>query len=204
MKLTLVAAAGLGLAAPAAASAQIQPPAPVERAAPPRPARPAAAPYRPAPPHPGPAAPMRPVTPGVVAPGVVAAPYRRIPEAPSARPAPVAPVEAAPRYGVTRTAPRVGIDPDIRARNRHHWGWNGRRIHAAGYVFPRGHRYHRCHIGQRLPLIFLSEIYYFTDYAEAGFDDPPDGYEWIRYGPDLLLVDLATGEVVDVEYDVFD
>jgi Ni/Co efflux regulator RcnB len=29
------------------------------------------------------------------------------------------------------------------------------------------------------------------------------GYQWIRYGPDLFLVDIATGNVVDVRYGVF-
>jgi Ni/Co efflux regulator RcnB len=29
------------------------------------------------------------------------------------------------------------------------------------------------------------------------------GYQWVRYGPDLLLVDIATGQVVDVRYGVF-
>jgi hypothetical protein len=28
-------------------------------------------------------------------------------------------------------------------------------------------------------------------------------YETLQYGPDLLLVNVATGEVVDVAYDVF-
>jgi hypothetical protein len=30
----------------------------------------------------------------------------------------------------------------------------------------------------------------------------PD-YQWVRYGPDLLLVDLRSGEVVEVVSDVF-
>jgi Ni/Co efflux regulator RcnB len=32
---------------------------------------------------------------------------------------------------------------------------------------------------------------------------PPRGYEWVRYGDDALLVNIRTGEIVDVVYDVF-
>ena len=32
---------------------------------------------------------------------------------------------------------------------------------------------------------------------------PPYGYRWLRYGPDLLLVEIAAGRIVDVIYDAF-
>jgi Ni/Co efflux regulator RcnB len=32
---------------------------------------------------------------------------------------------------------------------------------------------------------------------------PPAGYEWVRVGADALLVNTATGEVLQVEYGVF-
>jgi Ni/Co efflux regulator RcnB len=209
MNTTFAIAAGFSLLAATAASAQVptQPvdrPAPTERPGPPeRPARPAPAPYRPgpsAPIRPGIGAPLRPVQPGLAGPN---RPTPGVAIAHSGPGAPVKPVEPAPRYGVTRSAPGTRVDRGPWA-HRSHWGWNGRPVHAGAYVFPHGHRYHRRHPGERLPLIFLSEIYDFADYAAAGFDDPPDGYEWIRYGPDLLLVDLDTGEVADVEYGVFD
>lgn len=145
-------------------------------------------PYRPGAPGPGGVAPQRPVVPGI-------------------------PVAPEPRYGVTRSAPGVTggaynpvrpVDRRITSGNQRHWNWNGRRLHLGGYHYPNGHRYRRWRIGQILPLIFLQEDDIFSDYAGLGFDDPPPGYEWVRYGPDLLLVDLDTGEVVDVEYGVFD
>jgi Ni/Co efflux regulator RcnB len=32
---------------------------------------------------------------------------------------------------------------------------------------------------------------------------PEPGFQWVRYGPDLLLVNVTTGQVVDVAYGVF-
>jgi len=29
------------------------------------------------------------------------------------------------------------------------------------------------------------------------------GYVWVRYGPDALLIDTYTGEIIQVRYDVF-
>ena len=54
-----------------------------------------------------------------------------------------------------------------------------------------------------LPAIFLSSTYYFANFAVLGLDPPPFGYQWVRYGPDVLLVNIRTGEVMGVEYGVF-
>jgi len=32
---------------------------------------------------------------------------------------------------------------------------------------------------------------------------PEAGFQWVRYGPDVLLVNVTTGEVVDAVYGVF-
>jgi len=48
--------------------------------------------------------------------------------------------------------------------------------------------------------VFLSSAYFFANWAALGLDPPPYGYQWVRYGPDLLLVQLNTGRVVDVVY----
>jgi Ni/Co efflux regulator RcnB len=158
-------------------------------------------PYRPGPMRPG--GPYRPGAPGPVGVG---------PNHPGVG-VPASPVAPEPRYGVLRTAPgatgggyhRVRpVDRRIWSGNQKHWNWNGRRYHLGRYNYPDGYGYRRWRIGLILPVIFLQENYIFNDYASLGFDDPPPGYEWVRYGPDLLLVDLDTGEVVDVEYGVFD
>jgi Ni/Co efflux regulator RcnB len=67
--------------------------------------------------------------------------------------------------------------------------------HAEAYRWPHGYAYHRYWAGRRLPRAFWRRDYYVYDYADFGIDAPPPGYQWVRYGPDLLLISVATGEV---------
>jgi Ni/Co efflux regulator RcnB len=41
------------------------------------------------------------------------------------------------------------------------------------------------------------------DYWRMGLEGPPWGYQWVRYGPDLLLVSTRTGRIEDVIYGAF-
>jgi Ni/Co efflux regulator RcnB len=77
------------------------------------------------------------------------------------------------------------------------------RVHAAAFSYPRGWGYRRWAIGATLPGLFLAPAYYYTDWAGLGLSPPDPGFEWVRYGPDLLLVNVSTGQVVDVVYGVF-
>jgi Ni/Co efflux regulator RcnB len=77
------------------------------------------------------------------------------------------------------------------------------RIHAPPYIYPPGHRYRRWYRGQVVPAIFLTNTYYYDSFLRLGLEPPPPGYRWIRYGPDLLLVNLSTGRVDDVAHGVF-
>ena len=58
-------------------------------------------------------------------------------------------------------------------------------------------------IGAALPALFLDPAYYYPDWATLGLAPPDPGFQWVRYGPDLLLVNITTGQVVDVIYDAF-
>jgi Ni/Co efflux regulator RcnB len=49
-----------------------------------------------------------------------------------------------------------------------------------------------------LPSIFLSGTYFYDNYSPLGLGPPPPGYRWVRYGPDLLLVNVVTGRIADV------
>lgn len=77
------------------------------------------------------------------------------------------------------------------------------RVHATTFRYPSGYRYQRWSAGGILPSIFLSNSYYYNNWYDLGFGPPPRGDAWVRYGPDLLLVNIRTGRVVDVVYGVF-
>jgi Ni/Co efflux regulator RcnB len=58
-------------------------------------------------------------------------------------------------------------------------------------------------VGRPLARALFAPAYYYAGYAALGLAAPPANYQWIRYGPDLMLVNLATGNVVDIRYGVF-
>ena len=77
------------------------------------------------------------------------------------------------------------------------------RAHLAPFVYPPGHRYQRWAAGMVLPPLFLAPAYFYADWAALGLVAPEAGFQWVRYGPDMLLVNVTTGQVVDVVYGVF-
>jgi len=77
------------------------------------------------------------------------------------------------------------------------------RIRGPMFHYPHGYNYRRWGIGEFLPHIFLSNYYYWTDWRALGLLPPPPGYVWVRYGPDLLLVNRFTGRIADVIYGAF-
>jgi Ni/Co efflux regulator RcnB len=54
-----------------------------------------------------------------------------------------------------------------------------------------------------LPGLFLSQGYFIGNWGAYGLGPPPPGLEWVRYGPDALLVNVYTGQIVDTVYGVF-
>jgi len=77
------------------------------------------------------------------------------------------------------------------------------RYHFGAYRRPSGWYAHRWVYGERLPHAWFARDYWIGNYVTFGLIAPPDGYEWIRVGDDALLVDVDTGEVLQVEYGVF-
>jgi Ni/Co efflux regulator RcnB len=77
------------------------------------------------------------------------------------------------------------------------------RIHGPAFVYPRGWAYRRWTIGARLPPVLFAPAYFYPGWAALGLGAAPPGYAWVRYGPDLLEVNLTSGEVEDVVYGVF-
>jgi Ni/Co efflux regulator RcnB len=77
-------------------------------------------------------------------------------------------------------------------------------IRRPAFVYPRGFEYRRWGVGQLFPGVLLAAPFFFLEYEALGLRPPPPGYRWVRYGPDMLLVDMRSRRVVDVAYDVFD
>jgi Nickel/cobalt transporter regulator len=98
----------------------------------------------------------------------------------------------------------VGPRPGVLPGQFTYRGRTINRIHLAPFVYPNGWAYRRWTIGAILPPLFLAPAYYYVDWAALGLSPPQPGFQWVRYGPDLLLVNVATGEVVDVVYDAID
>jgi hypothetical protein len=121
-------------------------------------------------------------------------------ERPGARPVqPHGPPGPAFRGGPVRGGPVVGPQG-------HLFSYRGRtieRIHVVPFLYPHGFGYRRWVVGGILPPVFLAPAYFYADWAGLGLAAPPPGYQWVRNGPDLLLVDVSTGQIVDTVYDVF-
>jgi Ni/Co efflux regulator RcnB len=113
----------------------------------------------------------------------------------------IQPVPSRPGHPNSNRPGRPSIQP---VPNRpHQRPPNFRPIHRPGFHYPRGYHYRRWNIGLILPSIFLSNYYYFNDWNALGLYPPPPGYIWVRYGPDLLLVNRRTGRIRDVIYGAF-
>jgi Ni/Co efflux regulator RcnB len=78
-----------------------------------------------------------------------------------------------------------------------------RSYRVGAYHSPAGWRYQRWQYGQILPRAYWAQQYWLSDYWLFGLDVPPVGYEWVRYGPDALLIDTTTGEVIQTVYGDF-
>jgi Ni/Co efflux regulator RcnB len=94
-----------------------------------------------------------------------------------------------------------------RQQAAHQFTWRGRafaRVQAAPFVYPSGYAYQRWAVGAILPPLLLAPEYFYPDWDALGLDPPPPYFEWVRYGPDLLLVNVTTGEVADTIYDAFE
>lgn len=96
----------------------------------------------------------------------------------------------------------VNVNRNVDVRwNGHSWG--GRPIYGPRYAWPRGYAYVRRPVGWVMPRPFLTAAYFYTAWATLGLVAPPHNFQWVRYGPDLLLVDTTSGRVTDVRYGVF-
>ena len=76
--------------------------------------------------------------------------------------------------------------------------------HVGRYYAPyRGYNYRRLGIGLYLDPLFFGQDYWIGDPGYYRLPDVYGPYRWVRYYDDALLVDIYSGEVVDVIYDFF-
>ena len=68
---------------------------------------------------------------------------------------------------------------------------------------PPGWYYRSWFYGQILPWGWFAQDYWISDYWDYDLPVPPYGYEWVRNGPDALLVNIGTGFVAEVVPGIF-
>ena len=95
-----------------------------------------------------------------------------------------------------------------RSNNRYDWRNyrnNNRDLYRFGrYNAPyRSWSYRRLGIGFSLAPLFYGSSYWINDPFNYRLPDAYGPYRWVRYYDDALLVNIYTGEVVDVTYDIF-
>jgi Ni/Co efflux regulator RcnB len=127
------------------------------------------------------------------------------------------------RPPVVSQTPRFGTQPPLRVqkrprpqpnwttnwRNNNRYDWNDwRRRHGNSYRLRRYHDpfnwgYQLFSIGWRLWPAYYGSAYWINDPWMYRLPPAPAGTRWIRYYNDVLLVDMYTGEVIDVIHNFF-
>lgn len=94
-------------------------------------------------------------------------------------------------------------------RGDRRYGWqNYRNSHRHIYRLPRyearhGHSYRRWYPGYRWDSWFYSSSFWINDPWQYRLPPAYGPYRWVRYYDDVVLVDIDTGEIVDIIYDFF-
>jgi hypothetical protein len=109
------------------------------------------------------------------------------------------------RGGYDRPAWRNEWRVDRRYDWRNYRDQNRRLFHAPRYVPPRnyGWGYRAFSVGFRLDPYFFAPTYWLDNPWDYRLPPAYGPYRWVRYYNDVLLVDIETGEVVDVIRDFF-
>ncbi|MGB6604399.1 MAG: RcnB family protein [Steroidobacteraceae bacterium] len=124
---------------------------------------------------------------------------------PAARPAAHGEPHAGPTHYQRVTEP-AGWNNRPAAVDKGHYNHNyqaARSFKIGVYRHPAGWVAHRWAYGQVLPRAYWAAPYILADYWLFALDVPPVGYEWVRDDSDAILVNITTGEILQVEYGVF-
>ena len=96
-------------------------------------------------------------------------------------------------------------------RQDRRYDWRGYRnsnrsaFRAGRYYAPRGWNsgYRRFSVGLTLPSLFYGQNYWLSDPYQYRLPPAYGTYRWVRYYDDVVLVDIRSGQVVDVIPDFF-
>lgn len=83
------------------------------------------------------------------------------------------------------------------------WQQSQRRYSAPRYVAPRGYQVRTWSYGQRMPAAYRTRAYVVNDYHRYGLRAPPQGYQYVRSGNDVVLAAVATGLITAVIASLF-
>lgn len=92
--------------------------------------------------------------------------------------------------------PGPGFHPGPFVFHGHPFAWHP--VHFPHpWAYPPGYGYRLWGVGAILPPLFWqSPTYYYAGWAGMGLPPPDPGFQYVQYGPDLLLVNVSTGQVV--------
>jgi hypothetical protein len=107
------------------------------------------------------------------------------------------------RYGYNGGNRRSSWNSSWRNDSRYDWQryrYSNRNLfRSGGYYAPyRNYRYNRLSVGIFLDSLFYSNRYWLNDPYQYRLPAAPYGTQWVRYYDDVVLVDVYTGEVLDV------
>jgi hypothetical protein len=99
-------------------------------------------------------------------------------------------------------------DRGWRSNSRYDWSnyrARNRTVYRLGrYNSPyANYRYNRIGVGYSLNSLFYGQNYWLSDPWQYRLPEVYGPYRWVRYYDDVVLVDIYSGEVVDVIYDFF-
>jgi len=77
------------------------------------------------------------------------------------------------------------------------------RFHVGAYRAPYGFFARSWGFGDILPRGWYGPDYFIDDFLDFDLPYPPPGYEWVRVGPDALMIDEYTGRIVQVVRGIF-
>ncbi|THD70146.1 RcnB family protein [Phenylobacterium sp.] len=81
--------------------------------------------------------------------------------------------------------------------------WSQDRFHAGFYRPPYGYYVRAWGFGDFLPRGWFGQPYWIGDFMNYDLPYPPPGFEWVRVGPDALMIDRFTGRIVQVVRGIF-